>query len=144
VTETPEPRSSWLIAWAKEWRKALDAAYVAWHGPGADAAIEDVISSLPLRRGPCPATTLGQVQTRTDVEIDEGQVPIEASLVEPAMNTYAGIESGRCHRTVRFLGAGIQGIDGRGLRQVSLRGRDTCRIVRARRRSRGWRALRRR
>ena len=41
------------------------------------------------------------------------------------MNTYAGIESGRCHRTFRFLGAGIQGIDGRGLRQVNLQGRDT-------------------
>jgi hypothetical protein len=58
VTETPEPRSSWPIAWAKEWRKALDAAYVAWHGPGADAAIEDVISSLPL-----PSRTMSRNNT---------------------------------------------------------------------------------
>jgi hypothetical protein len=125
VTDAPEPRSSWPFAWPKEWRKALDAAYVAWYEPGADAAIEggDEQPSLVVADH-APQQQLGQVHTRADVEIDEGQVRIEAGLVEPTMNTDAGVESGGCHRTVQLLGAGIQGVDAPGLGQVNLHGRD--------------------
>jgi hypothetical protein len=61
VTMTPVSRNSWRTASAKEYRNAFEAAYVAWYGPGAVAAIEEVNSTRPPPRV-CDLVVLGHDQ----------------------------------------------------------------------------------